>query len=243
MFHKTDMQRSTVVWWKNHTRSGKLCANPRFANPCAACFETDIIEIAWPQDRLFWFCYPHCRVVRFTSNTRPVSGSGRHLVQCRHQRVCWWPAAGQIVSSKSWDMGPQMEGRFLEANYPCSPWFHQLQEDHPIKKGVLHMAAAWHETYCSAGHGCQRVTSFRNWFQILKLLEDTGDSCDGLFLLGSLALKSWRNQSRLDQFLGLYWQPLSLSWYLVPNDLNHTPHLILVELTKPRMGLSIKLPN
>ena len=54
-------------------------------------------------------------------------------------------------------------------------------------------------------------------------------------------LKSWRNQSCLDQvcndwsvyfcrcfwvltiqFLGLYWQPLSLSWYLVPNDLNHT---------------------
>ena len=143
MFHKTDMQRSTVVWWKNHTGSGKLCPNPQPANPCVPCFETDI-EIAWPQDQLFWFCYPHCRVVRFTSNTRPVSGGGRHLVQCRHQRVCWWPAAGQIVSSKSWDMGPQMEGRFLEANYPCSTSFHQLQDDHPIRKGVLHMAAARH---------------------------------------------------------------------------------------------------
>ena len=99
----------------------------------------------------------------------------------------WSCGDGGSFSSKIWDMGPQLEGRFLEANYPCSPWLHQLQEDHPIRKGILHMAAAWHETYCSAGHGCQRVTSFRNWFQILKLLEDPGDSCDSLFLLGSLA--------------------------------------------------------
>lgn len=223
MFHKTDMQRSTVVWWKNHTRSGKLCANPQLANPCVPCFETDIAgSFVSPATRgqslaadgiSYNAAISACADGRHPGSTEGALqsrlGSPRGFASANgySHGIPWgWSCGdGEIFSSNIWDMGPQMEGRFLEANYPCSPSFHQ-QEDHPIRKGVLHMAA-WHETYCSAGHGCQRVTSFRNWFQILKLLEDTGDSCDGLFT----------------------WYPMTWT----------TPHIwILLRITKPRMGLS-----
>ena len=133
MFHKTDVQRNTVVWWKNHTRSGKLCANPQLANPFVPRVGTDNYRVVCGLEHVLFSMYWEYVVIIIPTDfhiffrgvgqpptsrdtTRPVSDGGRHLLQCRHQRVCGWPEAGQhgscgdceMFSSMSWDMGTKM---------------------------------------------------------------------------------------------------------------------------------------
>ena len=92
-FTKQDMQRSTVVWWKNHTGSGKLCPNPQPANPCVA--------VLWNRHRDCMTTRPAVLVLLPTLPGRPFHQ--------QHEASLWWrtasrtmPPSARVLMAGSW---------------------------------------------------------------------------------------------------------------------------------------------
>ena len=109
-------------------------------------------------------------------------------------------------------MGPQMEGRFLEANYPCSP------------------STSRRITQLEQAYFTWRLDTRRTAVQVMGV---RGLPASGI---GSRFSSSWRT---LEIVVMAYF-----CWvHLVPNDLNHTPHLNLVENYKASHGFVMVCPS